>query len=102
MSFADDLDRLIDQLDRVQLADEYTPGASMPWAATVQRWGFYVTLVNLIDRAVRDPFAEGSSALLLTAGALHDQEVFELACALERAGEAIRVAMTKPNVEGGP
>jgi hypothetical protein len=56
------LDRLIDKLDQLQLGDDYTPGASMPWTAAVQRWDLYVALVDLIDRAVRDPFADGSSA----------------------------------------
>lgn len=92
MSLADELDRFIDALDQVQLADEYTPRASMPWATAVQRWELYVTLVDLIDRAVRNPFADGSSAVLLTAGALRDDEVFQLAFALSHAGEAIRFA----------
>ncbi|MCU1281420.1 MAG: hypothetical protein JWM53_4966 [bacterium] len=92
MSLADALDRFIDALDQAQLGDEYAPGASMPWATAVQRWELYVTLVDLIDRAVRDPFGDGSAAVLLTAGALHDDEVFQLAFALSHAGEAIRLA----------
>ena len=99
MSLADDLDRFIDQLDRVQLGDEYAPGASMPWRAAVARWDLYVALVDLIDRAVRNPFADGSTAVLLTAGALHDDEVFELAAALSHAGEAVRVAALKALAE---
>ena len=99
MSLADDLDRFIDQLDRVQLGDEYAPGSSMPWRAAVARWDLYITLVDLIDRAVRNPFAEGSTAVLLTAGALHDDEVFELAATLSHAGEAVRVAALKALTE---
>jgi hypothetical protein len=92
MSLADDLDLFIDQLDQAQLGDEYVPGASMPWSAAIARWDLYVTLVSLIDRAVGDPFGDGSAAVLLTAGALHDDEVFQLAHALSHAGEAVRVA----------
>jgi hypothetical protein len=95
MSLADDLDRFIDQLDQVQLGDEYAPGASLPWRETIERWNLYVTLVSLIDRAVHDPLGDGSAAVLLTAGALHDDEVFELAAALTHAGEAVRVATLK-------
>ena len=101
MPLADDLDRFIDQLDRVQLGDEYAPGASMPWQSAIARWDLYVTLVDLIDRAVRDPFGDGSAAVLLTAGALHDDEVFELAAALSHAGEAVRVAKLTAIAEEG-
>lgn len=101
MSLADALDRFIDQLDQAQLGDEYASGASMPWRTAVQRWELYVTLVSLIDRAVRDPFADGSSAILLTAGALHDDEVFELASALSHAGDAIRAARTSAVAKEG-
>ncbi|MCU1281167.1 MAG: hypothetical protein JWM53_4713 [bacterium] len=86
------VDRCVDELDRAQLADEYAPGASTPWLVTLERWRLFVTLVELIDRAVSNPFADGSSALLLTAAALHDDEVFQLAFGLSHTGEAISVA----------
>lgn len=89
MTVAEMIDALVDQLDRVQLGEEYSAGASMPWAVAFNRWQAYVTLVELIDRAVHDPLGEGASALLLTAAALHDEEIFELAFALSHVGEAL-------------
>jgi hypothetical protein len=92
---ASKVDGCVDDLDKVQLADEYAPGASIPWRTTLERWHLFVTLVELLDRAVRDPFGDGSTSLLLTAAALHDDNVYELAFALAHAGEAISVAKAK-------
>jgi hypothetical protein len=89
MSLSDAVDQFVDALDKVQLGDEYEPGASMPWRTAVERWDLYVTLVSLIDRAVGDPFGDSSAALLLAAAAIHDDNVYELAFALTHAGEAI-------------
>ena len=99
MSLPDAIDRVVDALDKVQLADEYAPSSSMPWRSVVDRWNLYVTLVTLIDRAVRDPFSDSSAALLLTAPALHDDSVYELAAALAHAGEAITRAQAEAVAE---
>lgn len=100
MSFADAVDRMVDDLDRVQLGDEYTPHSSTPWRILLRRWELYVTLVELIDRAVRNPFGDGSTALLLAAPALHSDDVYQLAAAIEHAGDAIRWARTSARADG--
>ena len=89
MEAAERIDALVDALDRVQLGDEYGVGATAPWVVTVARWELFVTLVALIDRAVRDPFGPGAAAALRTAPALHEDEVYELAFAVSHAGEAV-------------
>lgn len=105
MSLVDEMaravDRYVDALDQIELGDEYAPGASMPWLVARRQWELYVTLVELIDRAVHDPFAEGATALLLTSTALHNDDVFQLAHALAHAGEAIRRARSTRDAEAG-
>src|SRR5262249_23942832 len=86
------IDLMVTELDAVLAEEAGEPlekPASTGYAVVTERWERYHAHVQQLDDAVAEPFADGASAMLMTAVALVDRAAHDLAFMLAHVGEAI-------------
>ena len=82
------VDQLVAQLDGVTTEDVHLPATSS-YAVIVVAWKRFKTLVDYVDAAVADPFADDAVDWLSHADRLSDHDAYRLSFWLSHVAEAI-------------